>query len=326
MHATRLIWEGAGSPIPFDYESNPIPKAKEKLWGRCACCGSPDGHWGIKDVISSNFVQVKNDSRISPYGGHMYCAACVFCARTLRLRCCSWFATKDEIRFWMTRPLEQGGPRPDVLETLLNPPEPPFVVGIPLYGISHGGEAHWKRAPWPGDKPSDVLSRLQSKHVAIYSRVAMSRDRFPVQVNDDVDFVLDVAQWKELRSVATDWMRCAVESGVPPYPSKKALLTLSAPNGVRSSRLVEMAKLTRLLKPHADAQWWPVFCEFIPALPEIPREKKSGNKAAKRDQESAVTSRERESPATGAVLSDSGNRAQHAGNRDGARQVQLALF
>jgi hypothetical protein len=270
MQAQQLIWTGAGKPDPFDCEGNPIPQAKQKQWSHCACCGSPDGRYSLKEVISTNFVPVRNESRLASFGGDMYCAACTFCARTLRLRCCCWFATEKGITFWPTRPAEKGAERPDALATILNPPESPFVIGMPLYGISHGGEAHWRRTPWPGEKPDDVLIRLQSKHVALYSRIGYSRDRYPVQVDDSGDFTVERPLWLRLRELATEWMRLIVsDSNVPPYPAKKSLTSLVLPMGVNSAHTRELQALKRELSKQSNAAWWPLFCELIPAVPEV---------------------------------------------------------
>lgn len=268
MQASNLIWTAAGKPAPFDCDGVAIPTAREKLWSHCAGCGAPDGHYTINDVISSNFLPVRNESRLTPYGGHMFCAACVFCARTLRLRCSCWTATESGITFWPTRPLEKGGVRPDALATVLNPPEPPFVIGLPLYGISHGGEAHWRRTPWPGEKIDDVLIRLQSKHVAMYARVGLSRDRYPIQVDDDGDYAVDRALWLRLREIATEWMQIGVDAGIKPFICKKSLGQLTIPYGIGMQGLAKLMRLKPHLKQHASAVWWPLFCELIPTLAE----------------------------------------------------------
>lgn len=328
MRPTQLIWSGAGKPEPFDCEGMPIQKAKEKLWSHCACCGDPAGRYTVKDVISTNFLPVRNESRLTPFGGTMFCEACVFAARTLRLRCCCWSATERGITFWPTRPQEKGGERPDALATLLNPPEPPFVIGLPLYGISHGGEAHWKRTPWPGEKPEDVLIRLQSKHVAIYSRIGFSRDRYPIQVDDEGDYTVDRALWLRLREVATEWMQFAIDSGVPPYPSKKSLVTLTIPSGVGAANVARMIRLKPHLQKHSRSIWWPLFCELILTLPlpERPKEESHGIKTTKRDHVTAEPARGHEDPAPSPSRAPAGHREKNECKHNGAGQVQLPLF
>lgn len=327
MQATRLIWAGAGKPDPFDCEGKPIARAKEKLWSHCACCGEPEGRYTIKDVISTNFMPVRNESRLTPYGGNMFCAACVFCARTLRLRCSCWTATEAGITFWPTRPPEKGGTRPDALATVLNPPEPPFVIGLPLYGISHGGEAHWRRTPWPKESPEDVLIRLQSKHVAMYARAGMSRDRYPIQVDDDGDYVVDRELWLQLREAANEWMQVGVDAGVKPFICKKSLLDLSIPYGIGFAGVAKLMQLKPDLRRHSGSVWWPLFCELIPTLPESEdREIANGKKTAKRDHVTAEPARRHEGPAPSPSRPPEGDRKKNESRGDGKRQVQLALF
>jgi hypothetical protein len=163
------------------------------------------------------------------------------------------------------------------MATLLEPPTPPFVCGIPLYGISHGGESTSKEKPeqgpnylrtwWPGEAAHAVpLTKLQSKHVAIYSRVALSRDRYPVQVNDALDFVLDREVWFRARDLANLLMRALVDDGVKGYPAKLALSELRIPFGASSATAARWPMLTAPLRQHYRATWWRLFVEFIPTL------------------------------------------------------------
>lgn len=269
---THIVWRGAGSPDPFDAFGDPIPKAR-KGGGKCAKCGSPEGHWDLNEVVSNSFTSVRNDNRMSGYGGRNYCAACVFASRTLRLRCISWFAREDGIRFWRTRPESQEAERPDALAALLDPPEPPFVAGVPLYGISHGGEANWLRTPWRWNlKPENVLIKLQSKHVAIYARTGFSRDRYPVQVDDSSEFVLDRDLWLRLRDAANEVTRVLIADGVPPYPAKLMLKDLSLPKKVSPAVAAAWPRLTGELRRHSGATWWRVFNELYPTPKEATKE------------------------------------------------------
>lgn len=262
----------AGEPEPFDAFGDQIPKSR-KGSGKCARCGAEGGHWDLKEVISNSFTSVRNDNRMSGYGGRSYCAACVLCARTLRMRCISWFASGHGVEFWRTRPETPESPRLDALAKLLDPPEPPFVAGMPLYGVSHGGEGHWQRTPWPGAlKPPEPLIKLQSKHVAIYARTAFSRDRYPVQVDDQGEFLLDRELWSELRVHADALVTALVDDGVPPYPSKLALQSLSLPRRVSPAIAAAWPGITEKLRPHAGASWWKLFCELYPTPQEAPNE------------------------------------------------------
>lgn len=274
IESTRLIWLAAGEPEPCDTQGRVIEPARRGEVTPCGRCGDPEGHYTVRQLISSNFVPVRNANRIQAYGGVRYCAACIFSARTLRLRCVSWFASVDGIQFWSTRQPKDGDPI-DPLLTLLTPPDPPFVVGIPAYGIQHGGEgvqeAHgipnWQRSWWPGEEMHDTpLIRLQAKHVALYSRTAYSRDRYPVQVDDDTDFLLDREVWLRVRDDAYRLMRVLVDGGVPVWRAKRALQDLVLPDRVSLAAARCWPKLTRPLEPYASAVWWPTFCWLIKPL------------------------------------------------------------
>lgn len=266
---THLIWRAAGAPTPCDTAGEPLPMARGEST-RCARCGSAGGVYAHKTVVSTNFVPTRNANRLRGYGSGHYCPACTFCAKTLRLRCISWFASEDGVRFWRTRPESKDAPRPDALATLLDPPKPPFVVGIPLYGIAHGGEAHWQRTWWPGEAlPEHVLNRLQSKHVALYSRLATSRDRYPVQADDQADFMLDRDVWLRARDVVSSVLDRAMSDGVHPYAAKMALLRLDLPKRASGALAASWRRLTLPLRPLVGAQWWHLFLELYPT-PESP--------------------------------------------------------
>jgi hypothetical protein len=264
--ATQIVWEAAGAPAPCATDGTPIPRTRGAA-GRCSLCDSPDAGYSRSLLTSSNFVPTKNANRLDAYGGDRACAACVFASKTLRLRCISWFASAEGVRFWRTRPAEKGAPRPDALATLLDPPEPPFVVGIPLYGIAHGGEAHWRRTWWPGEPvPTDVLVRLQSKHVALYARPAFSRDRYPVQIDDALEFLLDRETWLFAREVATEAMVELVDAGLKPYPAKLSLRTLTIQGRVPAGVSRNWRSITEPLSKFTGTVWWPLFCDLIPEI------------------------------------------------------------
>lgn len=263
MDATRIIWSGAGCPEPCDVLGSPIPRSRNS--GRCARCGTIPAMYDVAELISANFVPTKNANRIAAHGGRSYCAACVFAARTLRLRCVSWFASASGVEFWRTRP-NRDTAKPDALARLIEPPEPPFVAAIPWYGIAHGGEAHYLRTWWPGESSSDPLIRLQSKHVAIYARVATSRDRYPVQVDDAGEFVLDRVLWMRARIDADTIMAMLVADGVPPIRARSALRDLALPARVSSPAARAWPGVTAPLRPYVQTVWWPLFCDLIPIL------------------------------------------------------------
>lgn len=165
MKATQFLHMAAGSPEPLDSEGNVIPR-KAPPGRDCASCGA-SAAYRMSEAISDNFTTMKNASRAWPIGGDSICAACLWCCRSIALRCGLFFARLDDaqgrggIWFVPVRPLpgwENPKPdgattwpvmgRPDPLAALLSPPPPPFVAGFPLYGIDHGGEANSQRVVW----------------------------------------------------------------------------------------------------------------------------------------------------------------------------------
>jgi len=260
-----LIWEAAGSPLPCDTKGIVIPTARAQ--SHCARCGCTDGEYAAAQLVSQNFLPTRNDNRLSAFGGNRFCKACVFAAKTLRLRCLPWFASASGVEFYRTRAEVKGAVSPDPLKRLLSPPEPPFVAGIPLYGIAHGGEAHWRRTWWPGERtPADPLIRLQSKHVALYSRTAYGRERYPVQIDDNKDVVVDRGVWGAAREVANAAMSAAIADGCKPWAAKRALAALAPPSGASPLLVRRWGELTRTLVPHAQSSWWLIFCSLIREL------------------------------------------------------------
>lgn len=265
---TQLIWHAAGKPVPCDTYGAPIPPARGER-EKCARCGAPEGDYSHNQVVSTSFMPTRNANRLRTYYTNRYCQACVFCAKSLRLRCISWFATENGVWFWRIRPSQQGEPQPDGLATLLDPPKPPFVVGVPLYGIAHGGEGHWKRTWWPGEPMSETpLIRLQSKHVALYSRISLSRDRYPVQVDDQQDFMLDRDVWLWTRDAVDRAIAAAVQDGIRPYAAKMSLLRLELPKRASTALAATWRPLVRPLRSVYQAQWWPLFLDLFPTPKE----------------------------------------------------------
>ena len=277
--ASHIIWQGAGCPEPCDSTGATIRK---RGTGTCAACGSA-AEYLLSDTISDSFSQVKNAGRAWGFGGNATCAACVFAARTLRLRCSAWWATMDGVSFWRTRPIVQSpqavralatewwkaefpDTRPDGVAVLCNPPEPPFVAAIPLTGIAHGGESHLMRTWWPTwQRPAGgYLERLQSKHVAIYARVATERYRFPLQVDDIHDVVVDVALWTTLHSEAMSLIEDMKACGVFSSHQEAALRSVTVPRLGSLALTRSWASKTRLMRQYARAQWWPLFVSLLP--------------------------------------------------------------
>lgn len=126
----RLRAEGASAEKLAEVEDRPL----------CAACASP-AQYRFRDAISDKFTTVHNASRSWTFGGKFLCAGCVWCCKTLALRCSSFFATEAGYHFFGTHAVK-GFPSTarSALDALLNPPDPPFVACYPLAGIDHGGE------------------------------------------------------------------------------------------------------------------------------------------------------------------------------------------
>lgn len=348
MRGTTFLWHAAGRPAPVETDGTPIHarRAVVDSGAICAACGEPAAYL-LGDAISDKFTTVHNDHRAWPYGGAALCAGCVWCCKAIALRCAPFFATERGIWFVGSMPIK-GLPksRPLLLDALLNPPAPPFVVGIPRTGMEHGGEDMLERccfAP-PTDKASlalikrlraqsaevqtalvmatpvgvedanrmaaravatmtfpsacnqargAVLARargawdqwviaagdaprepwwrfavwpaikLQSKHTALYAKVAMSRERYPVQVDDAQDFVLDVALWRKMREVVTTILVDMRAQGVGAREATDAVLYLRRPSGYRCTAR-RWAEVVMALRPHYEAPWWPIFVGLVP--------------------------------------------------------------
>lgn len=279
MRATQIIWAGAGKPAPVEYDNTPIPPACGKLAPVCSMCGAPEPRWAYGDAFSDNFRTLTATDRMFPHAvdGHptSLCAACVWCAKTLALRCACFFAREDGV-WWVARR--------DLLSHLLSPPEPPFVAGAPLYGADHGGEAHVWRARWPGvTLPEGVptLPRLQAKHVAVYAETAYSRARYPLQVDDSVSVTVDVALWSALAAQLTTVATALRSGGVGYTETRDALRTLRPPTRAPITVHARWRALTAPLAPHARAPWWGLLTDSLP-MPELVKAERPARSASPR--------------------------------------------
>ncbi len=264
----------------------------------CASCGEPATH-RLDDAISDSYTTVKNSSRAWPFGGTHICRACLWCCKAVALRCALFFAREDGVWFVPIRPFPNWPEtRPDPLEALLNPPDPPFVAGLPLYGIDHGGEANAERAiwPWTGDTahpqvrtyahgprlfvPKDPLIKLQSKHTALYCQVSRSRDRYRLQVDDVGDVTVDVALWRRLRGICDALLVDMRAAGVGAQDARGALMTGRPPNRAPISILSTWRGRSEPLCQYVGAAWWPLFTNLLlmPELTEQPRPEKAASK------------------------------------------------
>lgn len=279
LRGPRFVWQAAGCPAPVETNGAPIPPRTLPPGTHCASCGEP-ATYRLDDAISDSFTTVKNASRAWPYGGNHLCAGCVWACKTLALRCCLWFARLPDKRgsggvwFVPMRPFP-GLPwtRPDPLAALLAPPPPPFVAGLPLYGIDHGGEANAHRAAWWGEDgalvvPPDPLIKLQSKHTALYSTVSICAERYRLQVDDTGDFTVDVPVWRRLRAVCDRLLVDLRAGGVGAQEARQALLTGVMPRGAPVVLLATWRLRTHALRPYIGAPWWALFTSLLP-MPDL---------------------------------------------------------
>lgn len=266
MRATRIIWAGAGRPAPVEYDGTLVPRRTKGLAPCCSMCGESDPGWLYGDAFSDNFRTLTATDKMFPHAldGHpvSLCAACVWSAKTLALRCACFFAREGGV-WWVSRR--------DLLGHLLDPPEPPFVAGAPLYGADHGGEAHLWRTQWPGrvlPAGVDILSRLQAKHVAVYAETAWSRDRYPLQVDDALSVTVDVALWRSLAEHMTAMATALRSGGVGYTETRDALRTLRPPPRAPIVVHRDWRALTAPLARYARAPWWPLLADILP-MPDL---------------------------------------------------------
>jgi hypothetical protein len=274
--AQQIIYEGAGRPDVLDPEGAPLPKDD---YGVCAYCRGK-AVYRLKSCLSSNFVVCKQMA----LGAAGLCEACAFCLRDLRLRCAPWIAREDGVRFC----LDRWG----ILDFLTHPPEPPFVAGLPWFGMSKGGQKNWQFARvWHPDREEQllcpakidektgevlrepqVLGKLQSKHTAIFAKASVSRDCYPLAIDDTGIVEVDVALWRRLGTLLTEALL---------YLPVPCLEEWKAPEGGAQWEhgIIHWRALTAPLEPYREAQWWPLLLAIVPR-PERPEVEKLTQKPA----------------------------------------------
>jgi hypothetical protein len=255
-----IIYAGAGKPIIRDPAGEPLRIAD---LGKCAYCHAPAKH-RIKDCLSSNFVVAKQ-LRLGAQG---LCQSCAFALRDLRLRCAPWIATPSEVRFCTDR----WG----ILDFLLTPPKPPFVAGLPWFGISKGGLGNWRYCRvWHPDREEQELSpakldangkvirepqimpKLQSKHTAIFAQTSVSQTHYPLAIDDAYVVMVDVKTWRQLAGYVTEALR---------YLPVPCLEQWTAPAGGKDWRegIIRWRELTKPIEPYRETAWWPYLLSIVP--------------------------------------------------------------
>lgn len=268
MKATRFLWEVVGSPAPTEGDGTPISPGSDR--GICSMCGGDGARFGFKDALSENFWTVTQTSKLFPHRDPSapvaLCAACVWCAKTLALRCVAWVVTKRGI-WWI--------PKSGMLAILLDPPEPPFAIALPLYGISHGGEGNGHRAIWCGRSHEEPLVKLQSKHCAIYAEMATSRERYPLQIDDAPPVMVDRERWRALAAELTAHATTLRNAGVGADDVRTSLTTLRAPARAPLPVLARWPSMVRSYQPHAGSLWWRTLVDLLPMPPLPPKPEKT---------------------------------------------------
>lgn len=272
--AIEFVWRAMGEPNACESDGTEMrPRAMQGA--RCAATGLP-AEFRVDDALSDKFTTVTNRARWLPYGGDALHRSAVWACKALAFRCGAWFARADGVWPFAIRPLPglKTPPRlrPCGLDVLLQPPAPPFVAALPLYGINHGGEMHVERAIWWRDgKPvihQRPLIKLQSKHTLLYTRVSASSDRYHLQVDDAMPVVVDVAAWRAYRKHADELLEELRASGVGATDARTALLSGACPRGTSLPLARRWPTEMRPFDGARGATWWPLFVELL-RMPEL---------------------------------------------------------
>lgn len=254
LRPTHIIHRGAGCPVPLDAARAPVRTHAARSCGRC---GDEAGVYRFVDLVTETVLPLSQQRELLSVGDAL-CAACAWCLRDTRLRCAPFVAREDGVWFVPTRGL---------LRVLLDPPAPPFVVGAPLYGAAHGGEAQGWRAVWSTEpalpEGVDVLQRIQAKVCAPYCETALSRERFVLQVDGAARVVVDAPRWRTAVA-AMDRIVAAMRDARCGYTETRAALTDGAlPAPARWHEPRAFAAMTRAwrdlttpLAPHRGADWY----------------------------------------------------------------------
>lgn len=289
--AAKFVWEAAGRPPPIETDGSPIVPAASSD-EMCAHCGVGRARFKIDQAISDKFTTIRNASILWPFATERLCAGCVWAFKSLYVRTGMCFARLPDasgpggVYPVPIRPIPKPADwpkdahwfftKPDALTTLLNPPPPPFVAWCPLYGIDHGGEAHFHRTFGPDGmggvfRPTDPLWKLQTKHTLPFARVSHDARRYDLAI-DDTNIAVDVPLWITLRLLSEPLLAELRAGGVGSDDAREALLTLRAPRGapLALAEPVSWAARVAPIRPHVAARWWGFFVSLL-RMPTLTR-------------------------------------------------------
>lgn len=286
--AIEFVWRAMGEPAACETDGTEM-RPRAMGGARCAATGLP-AEFRIDDAISDKFTTVTNRARWLPFGGGALHRSAVWACKALAFRAGSWFARENGVWWYPVRPLPglKTPPRlrPDALEVLLAPPEPPFVAALPLYGIDHGGEMHIERCVRWTDGRAVVherpLVKLQSKHTLLYAKVSTNAARYHLQVDDAMPVVVDVAVWRALKDEAHALLVEMRAAGVGATDARMALERGTCPRGCPIGLSARWALAMRPFVPVRGAPWWPLFVSLLrmPELDEATTKRRAKHPAA----------------------------------------------
>jgi hypothetical protein len=148
---------------------------------------------------------------------------------------------------------------------LLSPPEPPFVMGWPVMGPKKGGVTNFPYTPaWDPAKEEQkihpekgrMVTKIQSKHVAIFAQTAWDKDHYPVVTDDNMVFWLDRKLWEFLSG------HIAKVLEIVPVPCLREW-TPPTGNDWREGT-IRWKELTDPLEPYRSAAWWQLLIDVSP--------------------------------------------------------------
>lgn len=278
-----LLWHAAGSPTPIETDGEVIPRRSGAT--HCALTGLPAGYaWA--DAFSINFVPVSASNTLTPFrdGSRVkvgrgeqvaLSAAVVWAAKTLALRCAPWAYEAGRIEFYPSRryPTERREELtafygvtdpPDTLTWLLRDRVAPAIIGLPLAGITHGGEACLPRCIWPSwPRRPDLLTKLQSQQTAVYARASTTHGQAIVQIDNVMSLHLDLPTWRTAFEAAKQLMALATAEGCSAGSVRTALAAGTVPAYASLKLVSRWRELTAPLLPLRTHPFFHIFTDML---------------------------------------------------------------